>query len=77
MVSYLRFDFILGEVNQSQSSGVFFNRPLLGGVLGLGLSLRSFRWMQSLGTVSVNNSQVSNEEHYQTSKCCKSSPQYL
>ena len=33
--------------------------------------------MQSLGKFPVNNSQVSNEEHYQTCKCCKSSPQNI
>ena len=37
MVSYLRIDFILGEVKTSRSPKIFLNRPLLGGVLGLSL----------------------------------------
>ena len=57
---------------------MFFQLSVTGWSLrSLEPSLRSFRWMQSLGKFPVNNSQVSNEEHYQTCKCCKSSPQNI
>ena len=72
------FEYLSWADSENSSKCLFFQLSVTGRSLrGLEPSLRSFRWMQSLGKFPVNNSQVSNEEHYQTCKCCKSSPQNI